>query len=318
MKIITRSVSEWDEDLGRYVTVEEEWFEYNGPMAECKKPKAPAPPDPNVVAQAQTTQNRDAAAYNAALNRINTYSPLGSQEYSQTGTDASGAPIYRQDIKLDPMVESLFRSQTGNDQRLTDAAGQMIGSLPTQPFSLSGLPGRSDLDSIRGNAEKAIYSRNTAFLDPQFKQGEDALRSRMANQGIVEGSEAANNAMGDFNRSKEFSYGQARDAAIVGGGAEADRAFDQDERLRSTMLSEMLTERGLPYQELAQMRGMTGEAQMPQFQGTAQVGIQPADIQGAIGQQYQGQMDAYNAKMQSRNSLINSLFGLGGSAILAR
>src|SRR5690348_7494272 len=112
MKIITRSVMQWDESLGRYVTIEEDSFDYDGPLAECKKPKAPAAPDPKVVAEAQTGQNRDTAGYNAALNRVNTYGPAGSQEYTNTGTDpVTGAPIYRQDIKLDPMLEQAYRGQ---------------------------------------------------------------------------------------------------------------------------------------------------------------------------------------------------------------
>jgi hypothetical protein len=317
MKIITRAVLQWDGE--RYVTIEEDSFEYEGPLAECRKPKAPAPPDPKVVAQAQTEQNRDAALYNAALNRVNTYGPMGSQEFSQTGIDPkTGAPIYRQDIKLDPKTEALFRQQQGYSSQLGDIASGMAGRLPTSPFSFSGLPARSDLGAIRDKAQGAIYSRNTAFLDPQFKQGEDALRSRLANQGIVEGSEAYTNAIGDFNRGKEFSYGQARDAAIAGGGAESDRAFGQDERLRQNMMAEQLTERNQPYQEFGMINGMISPADLPQFQGMAQVGTQPADIAGAIGQQYQGQLDAYNAKMNTRNAMLGGLFGLGGSAILAR
>lgn len=349
MKIITRAVLEWDEELQRYATVEEEWFDYDGPLAECKKPKAPPPPDPTQVAGAQTQQNRDAALYSAALNRMNTYSPLGSQEFTQTGVDpATGAPITRQDIKLDPQTEQLFRQQQGTDLRLGEAAGGMIDRLPTSPFSLGGLPSRGSLnteglpeiptnfDSLRKEQQDALYSRNTEYLDPQFQRGEESLRTRLANQGIVEGSEAYKNAVDDFNRGKETAYRQARNESIAGGGAEADRAFgmsssargqmfgeqatgaDLADRQRAQALAEGLTERQLPYAELAAVRGMTGSAELPQFQGPAQVGVGPADIQGAIGQQYQGQMDAYNAKVQQRNALLGGLFGLGGAAILAR
>lgn len=318
MKIITHAVLEWDEELGRYVTVEEEWFEYDGPMAECKKPKAPAPPDPNQVARAQSQQNQQAAEFNAAMNRVNTYSPLGSQEFSITGTDPrTGAPIYRQDINLDPQVEGLFRQQMGQDQQLGDVASRLMGQLPTSPFSLSGLPGRSNLDDIRQTTQDALYDRHASYMEPQLARDEDALRTRMANQGVAMGSEAFDNAMTDFDRSRETARRQARNEAIIGGGAEADRAFSMDEQLRNNALSEMLLGRSVPYQELAQIRGMTGQAELPQFQGMSQASMAPADIQGAIQNQYQGQMDAYNAKVQQRNALLQAGAGIGSAFLLS-
>jgi hypothetical protein len=281
------------------------------------KPKAPRPPDPNVVAGAQTQQNRDTAGYNAQLNRLNTYSPLGSQTYTQTGIDpTTGAPITRQDINLDPAIEQNFRSGLALDQRTTDAAGGRLGQIEgMQPFSLSGLPQRSDINQVRGNAQDALYKRNTAFLDPQFQQNEDRLRTRLANQGVTEGSEAYTNAMGDFSRNKEFSYGQARDSAIAGGGAEADRAFSMDEQQRNNMISEMLMGRSVPMQELQQLRGMS-QPQMPQFQGTPQVGTNPANITDAMGQQYQGQMDVYNQRNNTNNAWLATLGTLGGAALM--
>lgn len=278
---------------------------------------APQPPNPTVVAGNQAQQNREAALFNAGLNRVNTYSPLGSQEFSTSGIDpVTGAPSYRQDIKLDPQTEQLFRQQQGQNLRLGEAAGQATSRLPSQPFSLSGLPEMSgDFDELRKTQSDALYNRNTAYLDPQFKQGEDALRSRLANQGIVEGSEAYTNAMGDFNRSKEFSYGQARDSAVAGGGAEADRRFGMESTRRNQALAERLTERGLPFQELAAINSVTSPAELPQFQGMSQVGTNPADIQSAMQNHYLGNLDLWNARQQGRNNMMGGLFSLGSAAI---
>jgi hypothetical protein len=273
-----------------------------------KSSKTPQAPDPRVVAGAQTQQNRDTAGYNAALNRTNTYGPAGSQEFTNTGIDpTTGAPIYRQDIKLDPQLEQQWRAQLGQNDTLNQAVNNLAGQIQgQQPFSLSGLPQMStNYNDLRNSQADSLYKQNTAFLDPQFKQGEDALRSRMANQGIVEGSEASQNAMGDFGRSKEFAYGQARDKAISGAGQEADRAFGMESQARNQMLSELLTQRNQPMQELQQLRGMTG-VNMPQFEGQAQVGSTPADITSAMNNQYQGQVDSYNAKQQTKNANLQT------------
>ncbi len=90
MKIYTRVVI----DMATSDVLEADSYEYSGPVAECKKGgKRPKTPDPKVVSDLQTQSNQQTAAYNAALNRVNTYTPQGSSVFSQTGTDASGAPI---------------------------------------------------------------------------------------------------------------------------------------------------------------------------------------------------------------------------------
>jgi hypothetical protein len=280
---------------------------------------APQAPNPMAVAESQTQQNRDAALFNAALNRTNTYSPMGSQEFTQTGVDPqTGAPITRQDIKLDPQTEALYRQQMGLSQQFGEMAGGMASRLPTSPFSFSGLPGRSDLNGIRGNAQDALYARNTKYLDPQFERGEDKLRTRLANQGVVEGSEAYKNAYDDFSRSKDMAYSGARNDAVIGSGAEADRAFSMDEQLRRNMMSEMLTERQMPYDELGRVTGMMSPAELPQFQGPSQYGASPADISGAMMAKYQGDIDAYNARTGSKNNLMGGLFSLGSAYLGSR
>lgn len=62
------------------------------------KPKAPTPPDPKETAAAQTGTNLATAQANAALGNVNQYTPYGSIEYAQTGSqfisDANGQTYY--------------------------------------------------------------------------------------------------------------------------------------------------------------------------------------------------------------------------------
>lgn len=248
-----------------------------------KSSRAPAPPDPYATSQAQTQSNRDTAAYNAAIDRVNTYTPLGSQEFTQTGTDpTTGAPIYRNDIKLTPDQQALFDQQTQQNLRLGNIADNMMGQVGASyggPVNTSGLPqlrdapqvrgysdslnvrgpqlrdsidttglptlyGSGDLETMRGNAESALYDRNTAYLDRQSARDESALRSRLANQGVVEGSEAYKNAMDDLNQSKEMAYRQARNESIAGAGAEASRLFGLSSAARGQLFGENSTTAG--------------------------------------------------------------------------
>ena len=123
MKIYTRVVL----DMATSEILEADSYEYDGPVAECKKGgKKPQTPDPVAVSQAQTQSNQDTAEYNAALNRVSTYTPQGQSVFSQTGTDPSGAPIYRQDVTLTPDAQALYEQQTAQSRELGNVAQNMI------------------------------------------------------------------------------------------------------------------------------------------------------------------------------------------------
>lgn len=238
--------------------------------------KGTAPPDPYQTADAQARYNQQSAVQNAALNRVNTNTPWGSQTYGITGYNADGTPIYEQSINLSGQMQDLFNREYDQNKELSragvDLAGQIRdrgafslggntpglasnvqaggvrnsasgGAMPKagpiqqsvtnsgpklqgqvgfqgQPIqsqyqsvdpqmsvSRSGLPALpTDLDKFRNEAEGALYDRNTAYLDQQYGRDEEGLRTRLANQGITEGSEAYSNAVDDFNRGKEMSY----------------------------------------------------------------------------------------------------------------
>lgn len=73
----------------------------------------------------------------------------------------------------------------------------------------------------------ALYGQQTQYLDPQFNQSQSRLENQLANQGITRGSEAWNNAMGDFARQKQQAYSNARDSAI-GQGVNAANTLYQN------------------------------------------------------------------------------------------
>ena len=384
-----------------------ECIDYEGEVAQCKGGgNPPPPPDPGRTAQAQTESNQQSAAFNAALNRFNTYTPWGSQEFSTSGTDPNtGAPIYQQDINLSPEQQGLYEQQVGQQGQIGDISSDMLANFPYgEQMDVSGLPQLqgnidssgfpglegnyqnfapqmnvnagnlpelpNDLSGFRDRAEGALYDRNTAYLDKDFDRQSDRLQTRLANQGVVEGSEAYGGAMDDFNRNREMSYRQARNESIIGGGDEASRMFDIASRGRGQLygealsggsfanlasdqatrqgadsagfanrarnqafgeslagsglsnearrqgLSESFARRNQPLNEYSALRSLN-QVNMPQFSPAAQAGSAPADVTGAMNTQYAGQMNAYNARMQSRNNLMSGLFGLGSAGILA-
>lgn len=317
MKIYTRVVI----DMATSAVLEADWYEYDGPVAECKKgKKIPKAPDPNVVSQAQTQSNQETAAYNAALNRTNTYTPAGSSEFTVTGTDPSGAPIYRQDVKLAPDAQALYEQQMSQSRELGNTAQNMLGrvdqSLST-PLDTSKAPklfGADDLLGARRQTQDALYNRQAAYLDPQWQQREEQFRTRMANQGITEGNEAWQNAKFDEDRARSFDYGRARESAIAGALPEMAFLSDTARGNRGMTLDEMYRERAQPLNEFNALRS-SSQVDMPQFEGAANVSSANTDVSGNMWNAYQANLDRYNAQQAGANNVMGGLFGLGSAAL---
>ena len=261
------------------------------------KQSAPAAPNPYDTAGAQTQSNQSSAAYNAAINRMNTYTPYGSQQYSMQGTDPNtGAPIYSQSIDFSPTQQKLYDQQTGNQIQQGQVASNLLGNVSSsysQPFNYNG-------DQARQQAQDSIYSRNTQYLDPQFDRQQTQLDTKLINQGIDPQSEAYKNAMLDFNANKNQAYESARNDAI-------SQATGQS----SVNLQQALAARNQPLNEYNSL--MSGaQASLPQFSSPPTSSAAPADIAGAINNSYQGQLAGYNANTSQSNSMLGA-----GASILA-
>lgn len=266
---------------------------------EKKDSKPPPAPDPYAVSGAQTASNQNTAAWNQAMARGNTYTPLGTQTYEYRGTDpGTGAPMWDETVSLTPDAQALLTQQMAQERQLGDIAGGMMSQvqgaygqpidaagvpalqgapqlqgidrsgLPALQSSLSvdgpelrgagtgsvsssGLPrlyGADDLLGERQQAQDALYRRQAAYLDPQWAQRDTAFRSRMANQGVAEGSEAWRNALDDESRARSFDYGQARDAAITGGLGEMQGLAGIAQGNRGQLFGERATAAGIQNQ----------------------------------------------------------------------
>jgi hypothetical protein len=79
-------------------------------------PKAPAAPDPVATSQAQTASNKETAQYNAALNRIDEYTPYGSRKYTQI----AGDPQYNMDAYNSALSAWQGNQVQGNPSVATD------------------------------------------------------------------------------------------------------------------------------------------------------------------------------------------------------
>lgn len=275
-------------------------------------PDAPAAPDPVTTANAQTASNKETAYWNAVFNNVNQNTPYGSLTYSQSGDgtyDPNKPPQFTSTINLNPESQGILDTQLRSQKSLGDLGEAQLGRIQQSaatPFSFSGLPavfGEGDTAAAQKSAEDAIYSR----LDPEFSRDEEALRTRLINQGIGQGSEAYNNEMTQFNQAKN----DARSQAVLGGQQYASALLGDSLTRRNQAIGEYTTQRNAPLNEYNAFTSGT-QVQNPSFSSAGYQGAQAGDVQGATQNAYSAAMQKYNAKISSNNATQGALFSLGG------
>lgn len=280
-------------------------------------------------------------------------------------------------IALSPEQQALYDSSNRISQSLANTGEAGLGRVSqaqSQPFSTAGMPNRvtnignqdfasgidynqpiqmgvgaNDFSEDRRRVEEALSSR----LEPQFVRDEDALRTRLSNQGITQGSAAWGAEADAMNRART----DARMQAVLAGGNEQSRLFGLDlakgnfanqaqqqgyaqemgqanlqNQAAQARIAEALSNAGLanqgrgaemderaylrqlPLNELNALR--TGsQVNMPNFGAYGQQQAVPgANFLGATQAQGQYDQNVYNQMVGAQNASTSGLYGLAGAA----
>lgn len=251
-------------------------------------------------------------------------------------------------------LNSQMNVQTGLSDQASSFLDRVQGSMG-QPADWSNLPaqattpqGGSLNTSVGGSGDyaskagDAIYNRATSRLDPQFAQKQESTDAALLGRGLTRGSEAWNRAQTELGNERTDAYAGARTQADATAAQEGQRMQQMDlasgqfgnaaqsqawnqalqgsnfqNQNRQQSIAEQQTQRSQPLNELnALLSGQqVGNPNFPQFQ-TAGAGTAP-NISGAMGQQYNAQMDQYNAGVNSSNAQQqNAINGVGSLAAM--
>jgi hypothetical protein len=126
-----------------------------------------------------------------------------------------------------------------------------------------------------------------------FAGDEESLRTRLANQGLVEGTEAWRREMDTFNQGKN----DARLQAFLGSGQEMNNLLGLENQARMGAVNEMDA-------VTRSMYGLAPEFQMMQSN---------YNLTNPVAEKYQEQVDRYNADQARKSQMIGGLFQLGSS-----
>lgn len=259
-------------------------------------PAPPQPTDPNKTAAAQAGMNRDTAIAQMLTNQTDQYSPQGSLTYKQVGensyVDSKGKtvtiPKFSATTTLSPEEQKLYDLGTqtkANIGQIGVDQSRRIGDLLASPVNLNN-------EAV----EQRLYDLGSKRLDPRFAQEEDALRTRLSNQGIAQNSEAWNRAMTQFGQTKNDAYNQLM---LTG---------------RGQSIQEILQQRNQPINEISALLSGS-QVSMPQQIQTPQAPVAGVDYVGLVNNYDNMRMQAYNQQQAQRGAALGGIFGMLGSGI---
>lgn len=269
----------------------------DGGMTLHGKSDAPPPPDYAGAANATAAGNLETAKYATKANRADQYTPYGSLTWRDLGDDR-----WAQDINLTPEGQALL------DQQMK-TSGQ-LGSLQDKAFQgVAGQQARGwgDENLVQSpfnpgeTAQDAIMRRTQPLLDRSRASAE----TRMANQGVQQGSEAWRNAQDDIGRQENDAYSQAALQGIQTGQQARQQGIQEQQYFNS--------------RDLNQLNALRTGAQVtnPQFGSYAQQQATTGpDMLGAVTQGYGQQLGAVNAANANASNTATGL-GAAGATILA-
>lgn len=254
-----------------------------------------------------------APSYDGPLSGMRTvFGSLGGNTTS-SGTASGPAPIapnlenfmkynpdsgWSQTMTLTPQAQAALDQQLALNQKYGEVANigfdKARDIFENPQLDMSMLPDRA-ID-VGQTAQQAILSR----LNPQLQTQEEALRTRLANQGITLGSTA-------YNREMDLQGQRANDLQMQA----ALQGINLDQANRSAALQEQAYLQDRPLNLINALR--TGnQVTAPQFQQFAQQQTTAGpDLLGATNAQYNAQVDAVNAQNAQSGGLLGGLMGVG-------
>lgn len=150
-------------------------------------------------------------------------------------------------------------------------------------------------------------------LNPQIDRQRQQLEQDLVNRGIRPGSTAYSAQQNDFNQ----GLNDQRTSILLQAGQEQNRlqgldlnAFGARNTQRQNALSEMLTQRQTPIQEILALANGS-QLPSPQFTNTPQTSMQGTDVAGITQAGYGNAMAQYG----QNQSTLGGLFSAGASLI---
>ena len=283
-------------------------------------PTAPAAPDYRGAAQETAAGNLDAARAATAANRVNQVTPYGNLDYSITGQDPYGNPTWTAKTSLSDIGQSLLNNQNQASLGLGSTINAQLGQVQNtmgQGFNPNIPQTQTSLDNQGGmqgwdKANALLMQR----LQPQMQIQQENLDAKLANQGVVSGTEAYNRAKMGLGMQQNDLLNQSQLTGLQAGQTLFNQGLQGAQfgnQAQQQAYNQALTNYNLPLNTLSALR--TGaQVQNPSFVNAPQQATTAGpDLLGAANAGYNAQMGGFNAQQAAQSNLNSGLMGLGGT-----
>jgi hypothetical protein len=239
----------------------------------------PPAPNPALAVQAQAAANKEALRESARLSAIDQYTPFGALTFER---DEGGIPTSQITSLTEPQ-QAILDQQQALAQTLGGRAQEQAGFLPTERFTLEGVPlaspsaidrgaapaigsfDQAALDPNRFGAQgealaQSIYNQQLSLLQPEFEREQTRLDQRLANQGLPAGGEAYGEEQARFQRGRGDILSRLSQGAVQAGAAEQGRLFGQAMASQGQRFGQGLTRRQQDISEQMQDVGLADAA----------------------------------------------------------
>ena len=276
------------------------------------KSSAPSAPNPAALAAQQQQANIATSTANTESNAINKTGPTSSLQYTVTGQNPDGTPIYSQTQSLAAPLQSGLNSYMNTIQG-NAANGYNTSNIPALQSNAGVSTG--DLTNAFNQQQGAAYQNQMNYLQPQEQQQTAQLNDSLAQQGITQESNptAYSNAMTLNNNNQTFNNQAAYNSSYQSGLAGANQLFNQgamnaglNNSANSQGMTNMFNMQSAPLanaQSLYNLGASNTQTPMTAAQSAP-------NVMGAAQSAYQSQLASYNNSQ-------SGLFGLGGSALMS-
>lgn len=254
---------------------------------------APAPPDPKETASASTGTNVGTAVANAMLGNVNQVTPDGSLTYDQTGSHKWTDPYTKKSYTIPTFTAT--QTLSPEQQAIADSANQAKGNLAGLASTLSGNAQagmENPFEFDNQDAADWAYDLGASRLDPRFAREEEAIRTRLLNSGIREGSAAWNAEMGRATEGKNDAYNQL----MLQGRSQAYNEARDQYTLPVNTVSALLS---------------GSQVNQPNYVNTQQPTIPTTDTAGIINENYNQRVGQWNSNMGT----VGGIMGMGAKII---
>lgn len=266
-----------------------------------KTPTPPAPPDPTVVANAQSQANIASAEAQQKLNMVNSYGPDGSVTYQQDPNAPGG---YSQNTTLSPGQQALYDQYNRLQQGALGTAGTALNGANEALGQHLNVPSANEF--FQKGADN-YYNAGRARLDDVQGRTRASLENTLSNQGLNRNDEAWTNAVRDQGYQENDANNQLLSGAYTTGANLGMQGSQQQFQNQAYAQNQ-------PINQFSALLGL-GQVGNPQGINYSPASVGQTDVTGAYALNQAGQNANYQAQLANQSSGLGGLFSLGSAAI---